>query len=344
MTGFTKSIEDLEARAVLWWPESLKKETSDISVIPLLLDTQEGFISILRLCKSAPLQVFDLIEAAQFPANLFLKHLVVLADYGGETIQRLNSNFHTIFEDLKARKPQMISLFRDQKFSYVFEALPVTGALTNKKLGIDGESIQTRQPLDPLKKDLIMILLYVAFAENAVGADLEKCEISSLLGNDDALDTYIRQKYIWVSRITSGATANTQGQFAQTMVLHFLQAHLDDSYKIIGNGTIKLRDYDKASGMPFDLVIERNDKCVGVEVSFQVTTNSTIERKGGLAQDRQKMLHAEGHKIAYVIDGAGNFNRRSAVSTICKFSDCTVAYCDDEFKVLVEFIKDALKD
>lgn len=33
-----------------------------------------------------------------------------------------------------------------------------------------------------------------------------------------------------------------------------------------------------------------------------------------------------------------------AVSTICKFSDCTVAYREDEFQVLVEFIKDALKN
>jgi hypothetical protein len=340
---FTKTIEELEKCAVLWWPDSLKKETSEISVIPLLLDSQEDFIAILRLCNKSPLQVFDLLEAAKFPANLFLKHLVVLADYGGETIQRLNSNFHVIFEELKGNKSQLVSLFKDKKFSYTFESLPIKGALTNKKLGIDGESIQNPQALDSLKKDLIMILLYGALAENALGADLEKCEIGTLLGKEEELDKYVRQKYIWVSRITRGATSNTQGQLAQTVVLKFLQKHLDSSYKILGNGTIKLKSYDKSSGMPFDLVVEKSGKCVGIEISFQVTTNSTIERKGGLAQDRQKMLHAEGHKIAYVIDGAGNFNRRSAVSTICKFSDCTVAYREDEFQVLVEFIEYALK-
>ena len=38
--------------------------------------------------------------------------------------------------------------------------------------------------------------------------------------------------------------------------------------------------------MPFDIVVNRNAKSIGIEVSFQVTTNSTIERKSGQAADR----------------------------------------------------------
>ena len=344
MEKFIKTIEELEKVAIRWWPDSLKKETADISVIPLLLESQEDFIAILRLCTKNPLQVFDLLEAAKFPANLFLKHLVVLTDYGGETIRGLNANFYRVFEELKGKKCELVSLFQGKKFSYAFEALPIKGTLSNAKLGIDGANIQKKQSLDPVKKDLIMILLYGALAENALGGDLEKCEIGTLLGKDKELDKYVRQKYIWVSRITRGATANTQGQLAQTVVLNHLRKNLDASFNITGNGVIKLKDYDKKSGMPFDLVVEKKGVCVGIEVSFQVTTNSVIERKGGLAQDRQKMLHAEGHKIAYVIDGAGNFHRRSAVSTICKFSDCTVAYSEKEFSILVEFIKNACKN
>ncbi len=95
--------------------------------------------------------------------------------------------------------------------------------------------------------------------------------------------------------------------------------------------------------MPFDIVVSRENKSVGIEVSFQVTTNSTIERKSGQAADRHSLMLKAGHKIAYVIDGAGNFQRSSAISTICDHSDCTVAYTTAEFKVLSNWIKSVLK-
>ena len=88
--------------------------------------------------------------------------------------------------------------------------------------------------------------------------------------------------------------------------------------------------------------IEKGKKKVGIEVSFQVTTNSTIERKAGQAADRQALVHKSGYQIAYVLDGAGNFQRSSAISTICNHSDCTVAYTVAEFKVLSNWIKSVL--
>lgn len=338
---FNRNIDELQKNAVMWWPKQLQKDAADISCIPLLLGTQENFIAILRLCKQSPTQVFEVIEAAKFPANLFLKHLTILADYGGETTKRLNSNFHSIFlKEDGVDYLHMDSFFNGKVFRYKFEALPVTGELSNSKLGIDGEKISKEQALDPIKKDMIMILLFGASAKNALGADLQKCEIANLLGKDDELDKYVRQKYIWVSRITGGATSNTQGQLAQAIVCKFLQDDLGGDYRVISNGAIKLKGYDKDSGMPFDVVIEKAGKLLGVEVSFQVTTNSVIERKGGQAQERQNLMHQSGHKIAYIIDGAGNFQRRSAVSTICRFSDCTVAYSEDEFRVLAKFIRE----
>jgi len=81
-------------------------------------------------------------------------------------------------------------------------------------------------------------------------------------------------------------------------------------------------------------------KYVAIEVSFQVTTNSVIERKGGQAKSRYEQIESAGHKIAYVIDGAGNFERRSAVENICSYSHCTVAFSETELEVLCNFMKD----
>lgn len=93
----------------------------------------------------------------------------------------------------------------------------------------------------------------------------------------------------------------------------------------------------------FDLSVEHEGRYVGVEISFQVTTNSTIERKAGQAQARYEAVSRTGNYIAYIIDGAGNFQRTSALTTICQYSHCTVAYTDREFDVLVQFIQEKIR-
>ncbi len=125
-------------------------------------------------------------------------------------------------------------------------------------------------------------------------------------------------------------------------MVQFLNNSLDQSFQVINNGTIQLDGYDKDGGMPFDIVVERGNKKVGIEVSFQVTTNSTIERKAGQAADRYKLMHTNGYKIAYVLDVSGNFQRKTAVSTICQNSDCTVAYSKKEFQILSDWLERSL--
>ena len=90
------------------------------------------------------------------------------------------------------------------------------------------------------------------------------------------------------------------------------------------------------------MTVERNNKYVGIEISFQVTTNSTIERKAGQAWARYNAVEESGNYIAYIIDGAGNFQRESALTSICQHSHCTVAYTDEEFDVLLEFIREKI--
>ncbi len=78
---------------------------------------------------------------------------------------------------------------------------------------------------------------------------------------------------------------------------------------------------------------------VAIEVTFQETTNSTIERKGGQARDRFEKITSTRNFIAYVIDGAGNFSRTSAVRTLCDNSYCTVAFTAEEFNLLFSVIR-----
>lgn len=111
MTEFRRTIEQLEEKGVKWWPSELSEKEASLSVIPLLLKTQDDFISILKLSKEKPTQVFQVLKASKFPANLFVKHLVVLSDYGGEQIQRLNANFDSLIPVAKMLQPRSFEFF-----------------------------------------------------------------------------------------------------------------------------------------------------------------------------------------------------------------------------------------
>jgi hypothetical protein len=209
---YKKTLADLERVAIKWWPKDLEAQVAQSSVIPKLIQTQDQFISILKLSGNSPEQIFSVIEASELPPNLFLKHLVVLADYGGELIKRLGNEFEDVFpRNPKTKKRQLQYIFRGEAHYYTFKALPVKG-LSNAKLKIDGKAIVKATSLDDLYRDMIMLLLFGGVSTATSLASLERCDLGGLMGKPDEIDLYVKQKYIQVSRITTGARANSLGQ------------------------------------------------------------------------------------------------------------------------------------
>jgi hypothetical protein len=154
------------------------------------------------------------------------------------------------------------------------------------------------------------------------------------------MNKFVKQNYIRVSRQISGATSNKLGQLAQDYVTETLKERLP-GWQFRKNGKIPGISHTKGeTEMTFDVVAKSPaGKYFAIEVSFQYTTNSVIERKAGQAQARADMIHDAGHKICYVIDGEGNINvRESAARTLCQFSDCTVALSIDEIGFLAQFL------
>lgn len=341
---YTKTVEELRKTASMFWPSDLSRQEAELSIIPKLLETQDEFISILSVKVDDLDGLFKVINAASLPANMFLKHLVVIADFGGEQLKRLNSQFNSLFPTKKLQY-----IWREKNCFYPFEALPVTGNLDNDKLGISGKKLLENQLLSALHKDTIALLLLGSNSEDENSANfLEKCEISNYLGEPEKLDKFIKQRYIWVSRITSGAKSNTLGQIAQKFVKVYLDEHLNiKDIKIKQNTSLPgVRHTDEKDNRPtsFDIVVYKKNKYVAIEVSFQVTTNSTIERKAGQAKSRYEQIKGAGYKIAYVLDGAGNFERKSALRTICNYSHCTVAFTSSELDVLCDFLRNYFRD
>jgi len=337
--NYAKTFEQLEAVASKFWPAELSEIESKLSVIPLMLQTQDQFINIISVETPSLEKLFMVIESASLPANQFLKHLVILADFGGEMLQRVSAEFDTLFP-----LGELHYFWSGEQRIYKFSALPKQN-FGNKALKIDGIELLNAHPLDELQKDAIALLLFgSAYSDEnqEVASTLAKCEIGEYLGKVDELAAFVKQRYIWVSQITRGATSNNLGQIAQKFVAEYISAHLGlGNVEVLQGGRLpNVTHTNSATGRmtSFDIVVTDGEKYVAIEVGFQVTTNSVIERKAGQAQARFEQAEKAGHKIAYVLDGAGNFQRETALRTICSFSHCTVAFSRSELDVLCQFL------
>ena len=192
-------------------------------------------------------------------------------------------------------------------------------------------------------RDVTMLLLFGSQSfDNDLPSDIHSsCVIGNFIGRPDELEQFVRQSYIRISRQIGGASSNALGQHAQKYVLDHLRTFLPENWQLQSNGSIPgVSHNDGGSDSTFDVtVISPSGIRFGLEVSFQVTTNSVIERKAAQAKERQIAVHQAGHFICYVLDGAGNIDVRvSASSTICKYSDCTVAFSEPEIQHLANFM------
>lgn len=332
-----RKYDDLKDAALCWWPDEILDQQKDASVIPALIATQDKFISLLHVADSTPDAWKAILpKTTGLPPNLFLKHLMVLSDLGGEPLKRLKTELPSSMQGKTMRYR-----WRDQDYEYEFKTFEERTSWSNKALGVEGDALKKAAGLTNAMEDVVTLIMHGASSlEPGIPTEVaDKCVIGSLLGNKKELDVFVRQRYLWVSRITGGAAANALGYLAEAYVKEQLQDALpewDFTKKTIPG----ISQNEGRTDMSFDMVAESPEhKYCAIELSFQVTTNSTIERKAGQAHSRQQLLRRRGHQIAYVIDGAGNFERRSALSTICQHSDCTVTFRESEILRLVAFLK-----
>lgn len=331
---YQRTPEQLKEVASRYWPQELRDRAESLQVLPLLLQTQQKFINILHVADGSPWGWKDVLAGSSLAPNLFLKHLMVLADVGGEILKRVTP--------LGVEKMS----FAWKGKSYQYEFLNIhKEQINNSKLKVDTKKVSQSAELTPAMEDVITLILFGGAATDLNLPDdlMERCSVGGLLGNYEAIERFVRQRYIVVSAILRGATSNELGQEVQNYVTEFLNRRLGASgWHFTRNGTIPgISQTEDTREITFDVVAKSpTDRYFAIEVSFQVTTNSVIERKAGQAQGRYEKLHQAGHKIAYVVDGAGNLERESALRTICDYSDCTVAFSTQELELLAEFLEE----
>jgi len=331
------TYEDLKLQALNFWPSEIAEKEKDASVIPLLLETQGRFISLLHIADKSPQSWKEILpNTKKLPPNLFVKHLMILSDVGGEKLKRFKTELPAILDG-----PVMSYVWNGTPCQYRFKSFASRANWSNTNLRVDGKGLFKQSSLTDEMEDVIMLLMFGGGGLNSGIPQeiLDKCVIGTLLGHKRELDRYVRQRYIWVSRITGGAEANAMGYLVEDYVGEILKSRLPD-WDFSANTIPGISQNAGRTNTSFDIVAQSpTGRYCAIELSFQVTTNSTIERKAGQAQARQTLLRNAGHLIAYVIDGAGNFEREAALRTICRYSDCTVTFKDAEIEKLSEFLR-----
>lgn len=225
---YIRSMAELEKYACMWWPKEIRDYADKLSILQTLLDTQEKFISILKLAdREDSSSIFNIIQASSFSLKCFLKHLMILTDVGAEPLQRINAQFSELFPTGK-----MSYVINDKNHSYTFKSLPVKSKLNNEKMKVDTKENMLNDKCDEeLTKDVIMLLLYGGACKSSkTRAVMYRCTISDYIGNDELIELHIRQNYIRVSRIIAGRTANDLAIASKTMqriiLSKFLEMHI----------------------------------------------------------------------------------------------------------------------
>jgi hypothetical protein len=259
---------------------------------------------------------------------------MILADVSGEILKRVTP----------LKQSVMQYAWKGTIYDYEFQSISQK-RISSSLLRVDVKHLSERTELEPMMRDIVMLIMHGGASLNVdLPSQLqERCVLGGLLGNHEAIERFVRQRYIVVSPLLRGASSNELGQEVQKYVKEYLEKSLRNlGWSFVLNGTIPGISHTKDSKeTTFDIVAQSpTGRYCAIEVSFQVTTNSVIERKSGQAQSRWEKLHSIGATIAYVIDGAGNFERESAIKTLCDYSDCTIAFGDAELELLVQFLRE----
>jgi hypothetical protein len=339
MGEYNRTLEELRAKAVRFWPDELKQRAAAESVLPVLLETQEKFLSLLKIADAHPEAWIEALPLSKLSGNLFLKHAMVLSDLGGEALNKI--------APLKNYLNNGVLEYVWQSDSYTYHLSEGLRArsLTNSALKVDGANILKSVSLDAKMRDVLMLIFFGAQSvNNVLPSDIRsKCVLGGYIGLPAELEQFVRQSYIRISRQLGGADSNALGQHAQKYVLETLRTLLPNNWELQLNGVIPGVSHNEGkTDSTFDIAVKAPSGLrFGIEISFQFTTNSVIERKSAQAQARQQAVHKAGHKIAYVLDGAGNIDVRAAASSaICTYSDCTVAFSESEIAHLAEFLRE----
>jgi hypothetical protein len=217
-----------------------------------------------------------------------------------------------------------------------------TKRLTNEEISGANEA---------LLSDLFHVLCYGSVTDEFLNfSSFKRFRLAEICGKPEAVENYFESLYLDVSRQLTQISAQSGGSFLNDFVKSHLSAGFkcNSSIKWVANRRVPKTGDNRArelGGEQFDLVYivqpASGSKAiyVAIEVAFQETTNSVMERKARQACANFEHFERMGDKLCFVIDGAGYLSGRpKALRDIIQNSHFHVALKPEELTRLCQYM------
>jgi hypothetical protein len=191
------SIVELRQDVSIFWPSDFSQETFERNILPILIETQDAFATILSIPMWGITTLFEILNIVIFPSNLFLLHLFVLIDFKGKALHKVYQSWDTLFPT-----GTMEYKWGAEYRSYRFKTLPVGNAAKPTLLNIRGDVLTQKTKVSDLAQDIIALLLFGGTCpDQRVATVLKKCTLGQYIGDTNRVREFIRQQILDIHRI-----------------------------------------------------------------------------------------------------------------------------------------------
>jgi len=186
-----------------------------------------------------------------------------------------------------------------------------------------------------LMTDILNILCYASQSkEFSDFYTFQNCKLALLAGNHDLLEQHLLSLIV-----------RSNSQIKQKRAVDFgnqLEKYIKKSINpTLTELQINYAHDSRYNGQQFDIVLQKNDKHAIIEIAFQETTNSVLERKGKQAKNGLfEQIDKNGDRLIFVVDGAGYFKRTRALNDLITYSHLTCNVSQSGLNQLIQFLKE----
>lgn len=332
------TLAELRENAVLWWPDEIRDEVAASSFYDAMLVSFPIFQQTLKDStdlESLIQKVKELNAEGKLPANLFMRHCMLFTNLGWEAMKKwFGDSYADMFPDGK---------FKGGEIEFDMPN-PGTGQSKVRTMSKHIKDAYAYDLSDTQLKHILACIKLLFMGSHSSLSQLERCNLGIYLDDSDGELFYCDSvmKYIEVSNQTSGAKAAGSGNLMENKlaiepIKAYLSVHFPNLEYLSKTSHQFLLGHEPMTSDQW-FVNEGNNRAVALEVSFQETTNSVIERKRKDAENRRN-LFPENCKSAFVIDGVGSLeHRKNAVKEILSNADIVVTAREDEILRLADYI------
>ncbi|MGE6369902.1 hypothetical protein ACQKDB_12310 [Planococcus kocurii] len=340
MSKMNKKIQELMDDANWFWSDSIIGNQQENVLIQHLVDTTIVVQDCVK--KSTAENIVDnLMELENLTGDkisrfLVLKNLMILLDVSAEILDR-----SVMF--LNEKKISKLTV-ADKEFEFRKFGKGFKTQLSNNNI------YKLCEKDDDFFHDVLQLILYASGSEELKNYNtFDSFKLGLLTGNEDVLETFILRRSIENSSQIKQLRAVAYGNGLQREVKNKLMEELSTLDVVIApdNRYLGVQQFDivlykQPEGVSAELptpqsmfqkkklnkieAAELTDKRAAmmmewkwaiIEVSFQETTNSTMERKSKQAANGlYNSINDANHQLIYLIDGAGYFRRTKVIETL----------------------------